>query len=425
MKRRTLALGVCVWALTGAIAFAGNPNDPTIVVTPTALSFGGLCIGVTAAPKTVTVENQAQGGGQDLIISSITRSGSGDFSHTTIGNPIPPQMSERFTVGFTPSARGSRTATFTISSNDPNDPSVDVTATGSGIDRRIASDSSTVAFGDQRVGTRSPTKSLVVRNPGLDTVTVTSVKRLGTNGADFLVTPPAVPFSIPAGNFRTLSIAFQPGGAGLRSGSLEITSNACTNPKITVGLVGTGVVPAINVAPNPIDVGAAPQGTEGPPTAVTVSNDGGVPLKITAIQIVGADAADFALSGVPVLPYTVQPSESFIFSVRMTASAEGQRLASINVLSDDPDSPTFAVPLRGVGGTPSPTPSVSASPSTTPSSTGSPSPGGATSKPRALGGPPNDSLAIGLVIAGVVLAFIGLVVARRFLRERDEDEAFG
>jgi hypothetical protein len=89
------------------------------------------------------------------------------------------------------------------------------------------------------------------------------------------------------------------------------------------------------------------------------------------------------------------------------------------VLSDDPDAPAFAVPLRGVAGTPSPSPSPSSpSPTASPTGSASPSPG---SGPQAAPRQPNDALAIWLVVLVVALAFAGLVVARKMIGRRDDD----
>jgi len=152
---------------------------------------------------------------------------------------------------------------------------------------------------------------------------------------------------------------------------------------------------------------------------VTVSNDGGATLKITAIQVVGPNADDFELAGLPTVPVSVPPGGSFVFNVFMTATDAGLRTASINVLSDDPDMPTLDVPLSGIGGT------ASASPTSSPRRTSSPSARPSTTvktSPRALaGGSPNDSLAVGLVIAGVICAFAALMVVRRRVARADEE----
>lgn len=425
MKRKRLAAALFgAWIVALSVVAAAPPTEPNIVVTPLSLSFGSLCVDTASAAKAVTIKNDSSGSSPDadLEVTSIVRSGgsdAADFERTDLNLPltIQPTKTAVFSVTFTPSQRGFRDGNFRINSNDPDTPAEDVTVTGTGIDRRIATDASTVAFGDQRVGTRSPTKTLIVRNPGLDPLTVSAVARTGTNPADFIVGAPTVPFTIAPGDIRTITVAFQPTGGGLRKASLDISSNACGQPKISVVLVGTGVLPNVLVQPNPVDVGTSPVGKKGKPTTITVSNEGEAALKITAIQIIGENAADFALAGLPPMPKTLLPGESIPFTIRMTPTVEGLRLASINVLSDDPDAATFTVAVRGTATPASPSPSASASASPSQSASASPS-GTATQRPS---GGSSDSLAIVLVVGGVLSAFVGLIVVRRFIRTPDDD----
>ena len=280
-----------------------------------------------------------------------------------------------------------------------------------------------MSFGDQRVGTRSASQTLTVRNTGADPVTVTSVKRIGAGANDFRSTPPGASFTVSPGAAATVALAFQPVQAGVRSGTLEVvySNQWCPAVKLTVGLTGTGVVPNVVVDPNPIDAGSSPIGKEGKPVSIVIANDGKAPLKITAIQVIGTDAADFSLKSLPLMPVSVLPSGTITFEVRMTPSAQGLRSASLNILSDDHDAPAFAVPLRGTAG-PSAAPSVRPTTSRTPSPSTKPStPGSSSSTPQALGRPGNDSLAVGMVVAGVVVVFGGLMFIRRLVAEPDEE----
>ncbi len=414
----------CVWIVAGAVAFAQS-SDPDMSVTPSTWSFGSVCVNTSAPAKTVTVSNDEpdNGSGQTIELSK-KQTGSSAFQDTGFSptGPLAPQETATFTVSFTPAGRGTHTGTFTVTGVDQSDPNLktsqSVDVSGTGIDRKISATSSTVAFGDQRVGTRSPTKTLIVNNQGGDTLTVTSVKKVGVNPSDFVLGALTQPFTISPGAIKAIGLAFQPTAGGLRKATLEIASNACGVPKLNVALVGTGVLPNVDVEPNPIEVGTSSVGKKGKPTAVTVANNGQAQLTITAIQIIGTDAPDFALSNLPVFPKTLEPEESFVFSIRMTPTEEGLRLATINVLSDDPDVPTFAVAVRGSATAASPSPSASASPSAS-VSTG-PTPTGSQS-PRAPGERSNDSLAIFLVVGGVLSAFVGLIVVRRILRASDDD----
>jgi hypothetical protein len=135
------------------------------------------------------------------------------------------------------------------------------------------------------------------------------------------------------------------------------------------------------------------------------------------VQVNGTNASDFALSGLPAMPVTVQPHASFVFNVTMTASATGLRTATIDVLSDDPDAPTFSVALTGAGGSASASPSPAATRSVPPTHAPSPTPQGVV---RAV--PSNDSLALGMVFGGVLAAFAGLLYVRRMMVARDGDD---
>jgi hypothetical protein len=416
MRGRALALGGCVLAaslsLLPGLASAQQPADMT--VTPSLLSFGSVCVGASSV-RSFTIENNGE---NPLVVDSISRTGSNAYSPTSAGQlaPIAGGQSERFAVTFAPKTRGSKSATYTFEASQPEDTDQgDVS--GIGRDRKLSANRSTVTFGDQRVGTRSPTQSLTLTNTGGDSVTINSVTTTGAGRADFRVSP--VASSITPGAIATLSIAFQPAHSGFRTAALEIiySNQWCSKVKILVSLVGTGVVPNISLDPNPVDVGASPKGTPTKPTALTLSNDGRAALKITAIQVLGTDAADFTLTGLPVMPVTVQPAGTLVFSVSMTASDAGLRSATINVISDDPDAPAFSVPLRGSGGAASPSPSATASPgpssaTPTPNATGK-------SSPQAIA-PSNDSLAVGMVVGGVLFAFGGLIVIRRLMAARDE-----
>jgi hypothetical protein len=421
MRRKApVAALFCVWVVGAAFAFAQEGNPADIVVTPPALPFSTVCVGGSPS-KTVTIKNNdPEQGGQPLHVSDVQRIGGVGATSFAFSDPSPitldPQETESFTVTFNSSLPpGNRSTTFRVSS-DGDDTSISVPASATVVHRLIGVNPATVAFGEQRVGTRSPTKVLIVSNPGQDTLAISVVKKVGTNAADFVVPIPAA-FSLAPGATKGINVAFQPTGDGLRRATLEITSNSCTQPKLNVSLVGTGVIPNVVVQPNPIDVGTSSVGKKGKPTAVTVSNEGAAVLKITTIQIIGENAADFALSGLPPVPKTLQPDESFVFAIRMTPTEEGLRLASINVLSDDPDVPTLTVSVRGSATAASPSPSASASASVSPTTSASVS---STASPLPAG-TPNDSLAIMLVVGGVLSAFVGLMIVRRFIRTPEEE----
>lgn len=98
--------------------------------TPTSLTFPSTPVGTTSAPMTVTFTNA---GSDPLPITSVTFSGANnDFAQTnTCGGSVAGNSSCTFSVTFTPSGVGTRTANMNIGDSDPTGPQV-VKLTGTG-----------------------------------------------------------------------------------------------------------------------------------------------------------------------------------------------------------------------------------------------------------------------------------------------------
>jgi hypothetical protein len=95
-------------------------------------------------------------------------------------------------------------------------------------------------------------------------------------------------------------------------------------------------------------------GPAGPAHTLTLTNTGTAPLAIPSdgLQISGPDAAMFVFVNRPVLPATVAPNESIQITLALqapTGTPVGSiRTASLNVKSNDADTPAFSVALRGL-----------------------------------------------------------------------------
>lgn len=92
---------------------------PQISVTPTGNhDFGNQLVGSTSTPETFTITNT---GNADLTIGTIALSGAdaGDFSVTqAVSSTVAQGNNTTFTVSFSPTSLGSKTATVTIPNND-------------------------------------------------------------------------------------------------------------------------------------------------------------------------------------------------------------------------------------------------------------------------------------------------------------------
>jgi len=102
--------------------------QPDIDVTPTSLGFGDVIVG-NSKELSVTVSNS---GNANLTVNSVATSGAnaGEFSLFNGCTIVEPGNSCTVTVTFTPTTAGSKTATLSIKSDDPDEATVDVSLAG-------------------------------------------------------------------------------------------------------------------------------------------------------------------------------------------------------------------------------------------------------------------------------------------------------
>src|SRR6185436_7328016 len=95
----------------------GVAPGPILNPNPSSLSFPGTIVGSSAASQTVTLTNS---GTTSATVSGV--SASGDFSQTNNCTSLAVGASCTVTVGFKPTAAGTRSGSVTITSNANNSP---------------------------------------------------------------------------------------------------------------------------------------------------------------------------------------------------------------------------------------------------------------------------------------------------------------
>ena len=105
-----------------------------------------------------------------------------------------------------------------------------------------------------------------------------------------------------------------------------------------VALVGTRIV----------DFGSQPIGVAGPWKTFTIKNVGTVPLHFTGATITGANPLDFIMNTAATLG-TIPVGGQTTLTVAFTPTDLGDRNATLNVFSDDPEAATVSFDLRGIG----------------------------------------------------------------------------
>ncbi|MFN7935933.1 MAG: choice-of-anchor D domain-containing protein [Bryobacteraceae bacterium] len=306
---------------------------PEIAVSPSTLDFGTVNAG-QQRELTLTVQNV---GSATLNVSSI---GSSHASVTATGTTrfaLEPGAQRAVAVQLRASTAGALTGSVTVTSDDPDRPSVSIALAGRvGAAGGIGVSPASLEFGNVAVGSNREL-AVTVSNTGAAELSISSVA--SSNGR-FAVISPAGAFRVAAGGQQAVTVRFSPTTAQVENGTLTIGS-------VSVALSGTGTAVAgqapVLTAPASLDFGAGVVG-QAKDGAVTLRNSGTANLVITALTVSGAQ---FAIVGGPALPLTLAAGAQQTLNLRMTPAAAGTQTGELRVASNDPARPTTVVSLIG------------------------------------------------------------------------------
>lgn len=206
-----------------------------------------------------------------------------------------------------------------------------------------------VSFGDVVVsGTGSDV--ITITNTGDLSVTVDSIQIAGPDAAHF-AHDAAANYTLAPSEFVSFNIDFSPAVNGPLSASLVITTSADATP-VAVALSGNGVSPGgVNVAPVAVDFGSVNIGNTSPARIFTVTNNDIASHEVSAIELGGADSAEFVISQAPALPILLAAGQSTTVDVAFAPSSGGAKAAQLTLHLDDgtPEHEHVAADLTGVG----------------------------------------------------------------------------
>lgn len=190
-------------------------------------------------------------------------------------------------------------------------------------------------FGSQTIGSTTA-QSISVRNMGSAPLTIGSITVTG----DFLETDNCTP-SVSAAGSCSLSIAFTPTAAGLRSGALTMADDAAGSPHV-VGLSGFGLGAMATPNSQNLTFPATIVGTSSSQQIVMLSNNGNQTLNVSSVSVSG----DFSQTNR--CPAALAAGSSCSINVTFTPTASGTRNGSLTFTDNAANSPQ-TVPLSGMG----------------------------------------------------------------------------
>lgn len=163
---------------------------------------------------------------------------------------------------------------------------------------------------------------------------VLEVEEITIGGADggFTLLSADLSFSLPGGASAEVEVAFTPVGANEQQATAIVPSNDESQPQVTVDLFGEGLVPELEITPDPLDLGTAYVGCD-KDHDVTLTNVGTDTLIIDSIGHVGDG---WTLTDENVLPLELAPEASTTVNVLFTPTEEGASDGVLTVTSNEP-----------------------------------------------------------------------------------------
>jgi len=244
-----------------------------------------IAYSVGSNPSAVIAEDLNGDGKLDLAVASY---GSGNISVLLGKGDGTFQAAVNYAVGL------QRLLPYSLAAGDFNrDGKIDLAASSrfavsvSLQSPAVGLSNTTVAFGDQLVGTTSTAETATLTNTGGLTLTINNLATNGTNAGDFEQTNDCGSGLSP-GFSCTITLTFRPTQVGPRTAFVTVTDDATGSPQ-QIAVSGTGVVsgPNATVLPASLTFPTQVVGTPSAAQSATLSNYGTAALGIGSIAATG------------------------------------------------------------------------------------------------------------------------------------------
>ncbi len=341
-KSATLALAHDAMGSPSFVTITGTGTVPGIDVSTGVpfLSLGAVPVG-SSSVDLVKVKNP---GTADLSVTAIDVSGTDpdDFVVTPGTLTVAAGDSAYINVAFSPSSTGAKSATLSLTHDAPGSPSV-LYLTGTGTAPQVVLSPYALSFGTVPQGSSS-VKYVTVRNEGDVELVVSAISVSGTDASLFAFSPSTL--TVAAGDSGYIGVDFAPSSTGAKSANLSLVHNGAGSPSV-VALTGTCTAPLAALSSTSLSLGAVPLGSSSS-EYLTIKNNGGFPLLVSAISLSGYNAPLFTVSPSAL---TVGAGDSGYVRIEFTPVSTGTRSATLSLTHDAAGSPAV-VAVTGTGTAP-------------------------------------------------------------------------
>ncbi len=228
------------------VNLSGTATAPVVGLSPDSLTFASQTVGTSSPVQAVSLTNA---GTSTMTISSITATG--DYSQTnTCAGTLAAGKNCTISVIFNPTAGGSRGGTVAVNTagNNPQN----ILLMGSGASGTASLSATTLTFNNQNIFTTSAAQTVTLTNKGSAPLAIIGVAASG----DYVQTN-TCGTSLAASANCTISVKFNPGATGTRTGYITISDTDSTNLQ-TVTLTGSGTNSTSVVSVTPSFASATP-----------------------------------------------------------------------------------------------------------------------------------------------------------------------
>lgn len=331
----------------GYVSVSARSVGPDINPFPPRLTFGVVAID-GRQEKVMAIQNA---GNAPLTIFDLQLNASADLqllARPELPAMVEPGRSLDLDVVFTPSDAGVDEGLIVISSDDRDEPTVEVEISGVGgvpTTCSIGVAPSQVTFGLVERGRRA-VLPVEIRNAGAQPCTVTQLALAGAAEFTLANSVPAE-ITVSPGAVHRVPVAYQPTDYGDHTTALSFGSDDPGQPQVRVPISGSSAQSSVLVVPSSIDFNVVPVTCWSPRRQVTIYNTGSSAVTVANVYLDSSTTPEFDLVRVNT-PLTINGGQSAIVDLFYRPADIGQDTGVLFIAHSEAPVPV-AVPLAGNG----------------------------------------------------------------------------
>ncbi len=306
----------------------------TIVGTPVNIEIIVKNLGLGVLNITSVSEIQDSSGYYSLNLNSM------DYN-------LDPQESTSFLIIFSPQTQGSFSATFRISSNDPDENPYDFSLNCQGTPQAIPSIEVEIPSCQNLPTNSSNPLEVKVKNNGNANLIVYSIEEISDSSNVFQLDLSNFSSTIAPANYSTFNIIFTPNLPGSYTGTFRISSNDPTTPNLDFNLNCSAIsseAPDIEVSPSSIYFNNAIPNSPYSYT-VTIRNKSTNANSILNLSSIVLSADPVYNLDTSQMKLSLKGGEQTTFKINFLSQLTGVFKGIVSINSNDPDTPTVTIEI--------------------------------------------------------------------------------